>query len=222
MDRGSHQRQKSHRPPVRRLRVIADQNVVTEEPRLVVAVSSSYRYGTVQGAVIRALADAATDRGLASVFPLDTLPRLPHFDISAGCAGVSPALVQTGAMLGQADAVMFCVAEYAEGLPAIVGNLLEWAIAGGFLSDKRVGWVNVASGSNRARAAHESLERTLRFAGADIALRANIPLPPGRVSPAGRLTDRAAVADLVSALERLLPISPTSTDVSHLPEGTLT
>lgn len=173
--------------------------------RLVVAVSSSHRPGTLQRAVIHALAETATCQDLASVIYLDTLPRLPHFDMSAGCAGITPVLAQTGALLDQSDAVVFCVAEYAEGLPAIVGNLLEWAIAGGFLSGKRTGWINVAADSSRAQAAHDSLERTLRFAGADIALRADIPLAATQVSESGLLTIHPNQrTSLVSALEQLL------------------
>jgi NAD(P)H-dependent FMN reductase len=79
------------------------------------------------------------------------LPWLPHFDVSASYSVVPSRLAQTGALLEQADAVLFCVTEYAEGLPVIVGNLLEWAIAGGFLAGKRVGWINVANGTTRAR-----------------------------------------------------------------------
>jgi NAD(P)H-dependent FMN reductase len=144
--------------------------------------------------------------------------------MSAGCAEISPVLAQTGALLEQSDAVMFCVAEYAEGLPAIVGNLLEWAIAGGFLSGKRVGWINVATDSSSAQAAHQSLERTLRFAGADIVLRADIPLAATQISESGQLTiDPTKMASLVSALEHLLLLTPaTLTDVSRSPKGTAT
>lgn len=140
---------------------------------------------------------------MATVIPLDTLPGLPHFDAAAGCSVVSPRLARTGALLDQADAVLFCITEYAEGLPAIVGNLLEWAIAGGFLAGKRVGWINV-SGATRARDAHDILERTLKFADAHIVLRCDMPLPSAQVSRAGRLADPTSIDAAVSALRELL------------------
>ena len=203
-----------------RLRVIDGYQPFGSEPPLVVAVSSSSRFGTVEGAVIRSLAETAAGLDLATVIPLDTLPWLPHFDVSAGCSVVSPRLAQTGALLEQADAVLFCVTEYAEGLPAIVGNLLEWAIAGGFLAGKRVGWINVANGTTRARAAHDILERTLKFAGADILLRSDVPLASAQVSPAGRLADTTSVDAVIAALRQLLPANPLSADLSRPSERT--
>jgi NAD(P)H-dependent FMN reductase len=195
-----------------RLRVV-DNSGPAHEPPLVVAVSTSYRFSAVQAATVRSLTETAARRGLATVIPLDTLPRLPHFDAFACRSATSPQLRRTGALLERAGAVMFCVAEYAEGLPAMVGNLLEWAIADGFLCGKRVGWINVATGTTRARAAHDALERALRFAGAEIVTRAEVPLAVSGLTAIGRLGDPASVDAVLTALERLLP-PPTPTDAS--------
>ena len=84
---------------------------------------------------------------------------------------------------GSAAAVVFCVVEYVEALPSIVAILLEWVVAVGFLAGKRVGWLNPITGTRAGRAAHEGLDRALSFGGADVVLRAEIPVTP-RSAPA--------------------------------------
>jgi NAD(P)H-dependent FMN reductase len=187
------------------------------EPPLVVAVTTSPRFGALQGAAMRSLTDTAARRGMATVIPLDTLPALPHFDAFPGWSVTCPQLRHTGVLFEQAEAAMFCIAEYAEGLPAMVGNLLEWAIADGFLCGKRVGWINVASGTRRARAAHHALERALEFAGAEIVTRADVPLTRTHLTANGLLTDPASVDAVISALHQLLPAPPKLT--AGLPGG---
>ena len=61
-----------------------------------------------------------------------------HFDLLDERRVFGPCLAQNDALLKRAQAVVFCLAEYAEALPSIVAILLEWAVAVGFLTGK---WV---------------------------------------------------------------------------------
>ena len=72
--------------------------------------------------------------------------------------------------------MVFCLAEYAEALPSIVAILLKWAVAVGFMAAKRVDWLNSITGEHAGRTAHEALDRALGLAGADVLLRAEIPV----------------------------------------------
>jgi NAD(P)H-dependent FMN reductase len=197
------------------LRVVDGYQSFGGEPPLVVAVTSSWRIRAPSGALVRSLVESSRD--LATVIPLHTLRQLPHFDVSAR-SGLPPPVRQTGAMIEGADAVLFCVAEYAEGLPAVVGNLLEWAIAYGFLSGKRVGWFNVASTAH-VGLANEILDRALRFAGANIVLRADLPVAATQVSPIGRLADPKVVEAAIAALAELLATPPSDRPHPRHPRG---
>jgi NAD(P)H-dependent FMN reductase len=173
-------------------------------PPTLVVVSASYRLGTVYGAVYELLSQVAKQHEVTSVVPILTLPRLPHFDHLTGGAAARLAVEPIGAVFHAADAVLFCVAEYAEGLPSIVVNLLEWAIADGFLCQEPTGWINLATGYGRGRAAHAALERALSYAGADLVLRVDLPMSEADLSPNGRLNDPAVAEQLLQALRRLL------------------
>lgn len=193
----------------RRLRLATTHD--NPEPPTLVVISASYRLGNVHGAGYELLSRVAKRHQIASVLPVLTLPRLPHFDHLTSGPSTHGSVEYIDTIFDAADAVLFCVAEYAEALPSIVVNLLEWAIADGFLCGMPTGWLNLATG-NRGRAAHAALERALSYAGADVVLRADLPVATADLSPNGRLHDAAVSEQVLRALRQLLPARQPTTD----------
>ncbi len=79
------------------------------------------------------------------------------------------------AVLAAADAYLFCTPEYAGDLPGSFKNLLDWAVGGGEVYEKPVGWINASGAPNGAADAHASLGRVLGYLGM-------LPIPGACVS----------------------------------------
>ena len=77
-------------------------------------------------------------------------------------------------------------------------------MAVGFLAGKRVGWLNPITGTRAGHAAHEGLDRALSFGGADVVLRAEIPVTPRRHHTNASLAGPTMREHLAAALHQLL------------------
>jgi NAD(P)H-dependent FMN reductase len=93
--------------------------------------------------------------------------------------------------------VLFCTPEYAGTLPGSFKNLLDWAVGGGELYEKPVGWINVsAHGSGVGATA--TLKVVLGYCGCRIVEDACAQVPVARVDvdDEGAVTDPDLVARL--------------------------
>src|SRR5690606_22268406 len=105
-----------------------------------------------------------------------------------------------------ADALLFCIPEYAGDLPGSFKNLLDWTVGGTEIVDKPVGWVNVSSSPTGAAGAHQALRTVLGYTGGRIVEAAcvHVPVPRSVVDPdTGLLTD-ASTRDAVGTVARTL------------------
>jgi NAD(P)H-dependent FMN reductase len=163
-------------------------------------ISGSLRAGSVNRAVIAAAAEFAP----SVVYP--GLGALPHFNPDLDDA-LPDEVVALRAAIGAADGVLLCTPEYAGGLPGSFKNLLDWTIGGGELYGKPVAWINASSvaAPTGGADAHDSLRKTLTYAGVRIVDEAcaRIPIPRQAVE-GGALVDPDLRGRVAVAVRRLV------------------
>jgi NAD(P)H-dependent FMN reductase len=106
--------------------------------------------------------------------------------------------------LARADAVLFCVPEYAGTLPGSFKNALDWTVGTGELYGRPVAWINSAA-VGRGAGASATMRLVLTYVGAVIIEAATVHLPVGRdaVGPTGLIADpllRSQLADVLVAV----------------------
>jgi NAD(P)H-dependent FMN reductase len=174
----------------------------------VLLVSGSVRDGSTNTAVLRTVRDIAPPDVDAVLF--DGILGLPHFnpDDDAEGAQVPGAVAQMRAEMHAADALLICTPEYAGAMPAVLKNLLEWTIGDASTYRKPVAWINASSPAapTGGADAHESLEKVLRYAHAEIVSDAciRLELTRGQIGASGLVDDEAATRALAEALARLV------------------
>jgi chromate reductase len=169
-------------------------------------IPGSLRAKSTTTAVLRTV--HATAHGGASVTFYEGLATLPHFNPDDDATGrlPGPADGLRRAIRG-ADAILFCVPEYAGGLPGSFKNLLDWTIGDdqlGSIYEKPVSWINASP--RGAANAHESLRKILAYAHAAIieSACANIPVAGAMVGDDGLIADISALELIGQAVGYLL------------------
>jgi chromate reductase, NAD(P)H dehydrogenase (quinone) len=174
----------------------------------VLLVSGSVRDGSTNTAVLRTVQALAPPDVDAVLF--EGILGLPHFnpDDDAEGAQVPDAVAQMRAAMQAADALLICTPEYAGAMPAVLKNLLEWTIGDASTHRKPVAWINASSPAapTGGADAHESLEKVLRYAHADIVEDAciRIELTRQQVGESGLVEDEAARQAMGDVLSRLV------------------
>jgi len=145
----------------------------------VLAISGSLRTESSNSSLIRAVASLASEAMDIHVYGgLGELPFFnPDLDVNPG----PPAVAQFRETLKNADAVLISSPEYADGVPGVLKNALDWLVGSGELIDKPIALVNAAP---RATHAYASLAETLSTMTAQIVRDASITVPVS-----GRLRD---------------------------------
>lgn len=123
----------------------------------ILGISGSLRPNSSASAILNIVAklvpahnDFTIYRGLAAI---------PAFDDS----GTNPKPVQEFIdLITAADAVFFCIPEYAFGVPGALKNALDWTVATTAFSDKPVALITAASSGDKA---HAALSLTLQAIG---------------------------------------------------------
>lgn len=126
-------------------------------------VSGSTRAESGNTATLRTLAEVAGPGDEVDLY--DCLSALPAFNPDDDEPPLPPPVADLRSRIEAADAVVFCVPEYAGTIPGSLKNLLEWTVKGAQLSEKRVSWINVAN-LGRGNGAQATLEVVLGYVGA--------------------------------------------------------
>ena len=173
----------------------------------VLLVSGSLRAKSVNSAVVHTAAALAGDGIRTTLYA--GMGTLPHFNPDDDPDGgpVSAPVADLRRRLADADAVLFCVPEYAGSLPGSFKNLLDWTVGGGETYGKPVAWINASSrpGPDAGRRAQEALRTVLGYTGAEIAEAAcrRIRVPRAAVGADGVITDATIRDEVVAALMAL-------------------
>jgi chromate reductase, NAD(P)H dehydrogenase (quinone) len=174
----------------------------------VLLVSGSVRDGSTNTAVLRTVQALAPPDVDAVLF--EGILGLPHFDPDDDAEGaqVPDAVAQMRAAMHAADALLICTPEYAGAMPAVLKNLLEWTIGDASTYRKPVAWINASSPAapTGGADAHESLEKVLRYAHADIVKSACFRLVLTRqdIAESGLVEDDDARRAMLDALKILV------------------
>jgi chromate reductase, NAD(P)H dehydrogenase (quinone) len=174
----------------------------------ILLISGSLRDASTNSALLRT-ADAIAPAGIETIL-YDGMATLPHFnpDDDAEGARVPEPVAEMRAALHESDALLICTPEYAGAMPAVLKNLLEWTIGDASTYRKPVAWINASSPAapTGGADAHESLEKVLRYAHADIVKSACFRLELTRqdIAESGLVEDDDARRAMLDALKILV------------------
>jgi chromate reductase len=165
----------------------------------ILAISGSLRRSSVNRAVLRAAAAAATRDGTLVVID-DSVRELPHLDPDLEIEPPEPVL-RFRAACEEAAGVLLAVPEYTFGLPGSFKNALDWTVGSGSLYRKPITLLDVAPPSRGAHA-REALDLVLRAHGADVARR-SVPVTRSDRNAAGEVDDPRVIGELRAVVAEL-------------------
>ncbi|MGF7237039.1 MAG: NADPH-dependent FMN reductase [Frankia sp.] len=125
-------------------------------------VSGSTRAASTNTAVLRTVRRLVPPGTVADLY--DGLATLPAFNPDDEDHPSDP-VADLRARIATADALLFCVPEYAGTLPGSLKNLLDWTVGGGETYGKPVGWITAAP-TGRGLGAEATLATVLGYVGA--------------------------------------------------------
>lgn len=168
----------------------------------VLLVSGSTRSHSANTAALTTMKALAPGEVTAVVY--DGLASLPAFNPDHDGENLPEAPRQLRKEIAAADAVVFCVPEYAGNLPGSLKNLLDWTVGGGEMYGKPAAWINVAA-EGRGTGAVNALVQVLGYVGAVMVEAAcrHIPVDRAAIEPDGTVSDplfTAAGKDVWDAL----------------------
>jgi NAD(P)H-dependent FMN reductase len=173
--------------------------------RRVLLVSGSLRVLSTNSAAVRTAAQLVPDDATAVVY--GGMHELPHFNPDDDQVPLPTAVAALRDEIHAADAIVFCVPEYAGALPGSFKNLLDWTIGDdepGSIAGKPVAWLNVAP--RGAVNAHESLRKVLGYASAKIVETAcvHVPVTGSQIGDDGLVGDGSVRDGIAAALKALI------------------
>jgi chromate reductase, NAD(P)H dehydrogenase (quinone) len=173
----------------------------------ILLVTGSTRASSGNTAALRTVQAVAPGGIAADLY--DDLAALPAFNPDDDRDPLPPPVRDLRQRIAAADAILFCVPEYAGTLPGSLKNLLDWTVGGGEMDGKRAAWINVAPG-DRGQGAQEHLAMVLGYVGA-VAVDAacvRLPVPRDAVQADGTIADAAIRAGLAAVLTALTGEAP--------------
>ncbi|MFC4948388.1 NADPH-dependent FMN reductase [Pseudonocardia sp. GCM10023141] len=164
----------------------------------VLLVSGSTRSGSTNTAALRTAIEVAPDGVDAALW--ERLVDLPAF-VPEDEREPPAAVTDLRRRLAAADAVVFCVPEYAGNLPGSFKNALDWVVGSGELYRKPVAWINVGT-PGRGEGATAALAGVLGYVDADVIGPACVRIEVRRdaLAPDGAVADAAVRAGLAAQL----------------------
>jgi NAD(P)H-dependent FMN reductase len=114
----------------------------------ILAISGSLRPGSSASAVLRFVGDLIPGDAEFHIYP--GIGKIPAFDDSNQVPVEAADFIRR---IAAADAVFFCIPEYAFGVPGALKNAVDWTVSSTAFSDKPVALITAASGGEKAHAA---------------------------------------------------------------------
>ena len=166
------------------------------------AISGSLRTSSSNTAILRAIAEIATENIDVEIF--EGLAKLPHFDPDN--AEGEDEVTRFRKCVRESDGIIICTPEYAFGVPGVLKNALDWSVSSGEFNEKPVCAVSASplpSGGNNALA---SLLLTLTALGT--VTTQNMTLSIGgskkKINEQGEITDMQTRNELAGLLANLI------------------
>lgn len=165
----------------------------------ILLITGSTRGASTNTAALRGAQAGAPPGVIATLH--DALAALPAFNPDDDRDPLPGPVVELRAAIAGADALVFCVPEYAGALPGSFKNLLDWTVGGTEMNGKPVAWINVA-GPGRGELALASLRVVLGYVTATVLERCCVRVGVGHdaIGADGLVTDPGTRARLAQVL----------------------
>ena len=167
----------------------------------ILAISGSLRARSSNTSLLRLAASVAPADVHVELY--DGLASLPHFNPDDDLDVPPLPVLELRQRVGAADGLLFCVPEYAHGVPGSLKNALDWLVASVELPDKPVASLNASPLSTYAQA---SLLETLTVMSTRVVREACVTIPVGRgdVDARGDIASPDIVRATRDALDQLV------------------
>jgi chromate reductase, NAD(P)H dehydrogenase (quinone) len=170
----------------------------------ILAISGSLRNSSSNTNLIRAAsAIAQKEKMIFTIY--GGLGDLPHFNPDLDGDEPPATVTDLRKQIKAADGVLICTPEYANGVPGVLKNALDWIVSSGEFVNKPTAVISASPLATGGKNAHDSLLLTLKMMTAAIVEGGtmNIPLVSKKLSPEGELMDTATAYDLGLMLDAL-------------------
>ena len=164
----------------------------------ILAISGSLRNGSSTSAVLR-IATGMVQQD-ADIHFYEDIGKIPAFDDSSIIPSVVDHFIK---LISQSDAVLFCIPEYAFGVPGALKNALDWTVSTTAFSDKPVALITAASGGDKA---HAAFALTLTALGTKINEQTKLLIPHIRtkINSQGEMQDPRTLDSIKTVMHELL------------------
>lgn len=157
----------------------------------VLTISGSLRAHSSNSSLLLGIAVLAPENYRFTAY--NGLGDLPHFNPDLDGDDILPpaAVSSLRAQLKQADAVIICTPEYANGVPGVLKNALDWIVSSGEFINKPTAVISASPNPLGGDKAHASLLLTLAMMNAAVVKggRLLVPFVRSKVSSEGVITD---------------------------------
>ncbi|MEK8131846.1 NADPH-dependent FMN reductase [Paenibacillus filicis] len=183
--------------------------MMTERTLRICSISGSLRSRSSHTALLEAAAELAPAQMQLTLY--EGLADLPPFNPELDIEPYPAAVEQFRERLRASDGVLICTPEYANALPGVLKNALDWLVSSAELYDKPIGLISASPSPQGGVHAFASLVLVLTMVNARIAEGATLLIPKlsGKLDGEGRLSDPVtseAVKALLLALERTIRV----------------
>jgi chromate reductase, NAD(P)H dehydrogenase (quinone) len=177
---------------------------MTTTPLRILGLAGSLRRDSYNRALLRAAVDLSPAGVEITTF--DQLGALPFYDGDVEALGEPPAVRRLRSAIATADAILLVTPEYNDGTSAVLKNAIDWASRppSRSLAGKPAAVIGASVTPSGARGGIESVQRSLRRAGADV-IDAQVAVPgAANVFDADlKLADQLVGSELVGLLSTL-------------------
>ncbi|WP_231506369.1 NADPH-dependent FMN reductase [Paenibacillus sp. UNC451MF] len=169
----------------------------------IAAISGSLRKASSNTRLLQAVADLAPE-GM-EILLFEGIGELPHFNPDIDGDDSPASLMEWRKALQIADGVILCTPEYANGVPGVLKNALDWIVSSGEFLNKPTAVISASPLATGGKVAHASLLLTLQMITANLfeGGQLSIPLIYKKLNEQGEFTD-AETTEEIRALLRAL------------------
>ncbi|MFD0695389.1 NADPH-dependent FMN reductase [Paenibacillus sp. GCM10027628] len=155
----------------------------------ILAISGSLRAKSSNTAILQAASTLAPAGMKVSFY--EGIGGLPHFNPDIDGDEPPAAVREWRQQLQSADGVLICTPEYANGVPGVLKNALDWIVSSGEFMNKRTAVISASPMTTGGEKAHDSLLLTLGMLTAKITCTMKVAMVSKKLDPAGAITDDA-------------------------------
>jgi chromate reductase len=171
----------------------------------ILAISGSVRDNSSNSKLLRAVANLSPENVVFKFY--NELETLPHFNPGIDNDESPPAPVTIlRNYLKEADGVLFSTPEYANGVPGVLKNALDWIVSSGEFMNKPVAVISASPHPGGGEKAHASLLLTLNMLSAKIVEGGTMMIPfiTTKLNADGKITDPVMKQELINLINALV------------------